>query len=667
MGTDHVVLNRDTPSTHTLCNSVSPILFTLFIQPMFVLGTLVRKRARMGYADDIALLSAGASLEDNIQVLQEDFKLLNSWAADEKLTFDTGKPELAHFPRRRCNNPAIELDTWTETHSNAVCLDGAVCYLGIWLDRKLSFRKHVDTMAAKARQVAGGIQACSNTVRGAPVPLLRQAVQACVLPILCYGTEAWWPGKSRVVGGREISNRVDSLVERLGEPAVRLDYTYRSTTSRARPRQEAPTCEARRQGSPHTPHTTRFTRTAKHIGATEAYDPLAVPPWAHTARKEDSQIGFVSGHTKEQAAWSFKRWLQRRNPLDLVVYTDGSQTTHPRRAAGAGWAICWGEGHPIVTTGNLSLPKAEVFDAEAVAAPRGLQDATTCFQARYASNVLIWLDNLEVARTLTSSVKTSSQQAFTQFQEAEKAWQTRERLPYTSKGRVIVRWVPGHAGVAGNEKADQEAKAAAARATGEGAGYTSLSKLLGSECTKRYTDLEIPLQKAPIEMKLPGITLGKLYASRTGHGDFADYHIRLNHADAELHCLCRHRKAPEHIFYCRLAKREATRRRQPAYNLREILATTRGAQEFNGWLNKTRFYKEICPMHRLTVTTGQMLQPNSNPLSSDSPFYSSLYTYLPCVPSHTTLNDHRTTLLKGNRHTGSAGVAVQHSILHICT
>ncbi|KAL1961402.1 hypothetical protein VTO42DRAFT_130 [Malbranchea cinnamomea] len=115
---------------------------------------------------------------------------------------------------------------------------------------------------------------------------------------------------------------------------------------------------------------------------------------------------------------------------------------------------------------------------------------------------------------------------------------------------------------------------------------------------KRYTDLEIPLQKAPVEMKLSRFTLESY---------------------AKLHCLCGHRKTPEHFFYCRLVRRAATRRRQPAYNLREILATARDAQEFNSWLNETRFYKEICPMHRLTVTTGQMLQPNSNPPSPPTP------------------------------------------------
>jgi hypothetical protein len=48
---------------------VSSILFILFIQPLFLLGALPRRRARMGYADDIALLSARASLESNTLAL----------------------------------------------------------------------------------------------------------------------------------------------------------------------------------------------------------------------------------------------------------------------------------------------------------------------------------------------------------------------------------------------------------------------------------------------------------------------------------------------------------------------------------------------------------------------------------------------------------------------
>src|SRR5437762_9496892 len=88
-------------------------------------------------------------------------------------------------------------------------------WLGVWFDRKLSFKTHVATLAAKAKRTAAGIRALGNTVRGAPPRLLRQAVQACVQPILCYGAEAWWPGTHRIRRGKRVSNRVDSLVRKL--------------------------------------------------------------------------------------------------------------------------------------------------------------------------------------------------------------------------------------------------------------------------------------------------------------------------------------------------------------------------------------------------------------------------------------------------------------------
>ena len=49
-----------------------------------------------------------------------------------------------------------------------------------------------------------------HRARGTP-RLLRQAVQACVAPVLCYGAEAWWPGLSRTRNDKAISTRVDSL------------------------------------------------------------------------------------------------------------------------------------------------------------------------------------------------------------------------------------------------------------------------------------------------------------------------------------------------------------------------------------------------------------------------------------------------------------------------
>jgi hypothetical protein len=120
---------------------VSPILFMLFIQPLFFLGSRGRKRARLGYADDIALLSASDSLEENNRVLSQDFREITSWAQHEGLTFDIKKTELIHFSRKKSDeNPAARLQLNEREHIiEPVEAGQAIRWLGAWFDRKLSF------------------------------------------------------------------------------------------------------------------------------------------------------------------------------------------------------------------------------------------------------------------------------------------------------------------------------------------------------------------------------------------------------------------------------------------------------------------------------------------------------------------------------------------------
>ena len=168
----------------------SPILFMLFMQPLFTLGSRDRKRARFGYADDISLLSASNSLESNCETLERDSNTIVEWARLEGLTFDAKKSELIHFTSD--SNPGVRIRLGPEEEHTVQPTeeDKPVRWLGVLLDRKLTFKAHVAAMAAKAAGHAAGIKALGNTVRGAPPRLLRQAVQACVVPVLCYGAEA---------------------------------------------------------------------------------------------------------------------------------------------------------------------------------------------------------------------------------------------------------------------------------------------------------------------------------------------------------------------------------------------------------------------------------------------------------------------------------------------
>jgi len=337
-----------------------------------------------------------------------------------------------------------------------------------------------------------------------------------------------------------------------------------------------------------------------------------LPPWERRAKKDDAAIGHTPGRTREEAAAECAAWAATSSSRDLVVYTDGSQVVSPTRAAGAGWVICQGPGHPIISRGRHPLPQAEVFDAEAVAALKGLQEACGSVRAEFSDNLIICLDNLEVARSLMARTTSSSQGTFTTFAEIASRWSQRVRWLNFGPGRVIIRWVPGHAGIRGNEAADQEARAAAedaARMPKEGPGTLAWTKRYAKEnavaafqaywernTPQRYKDLGIKPAAKPPELRLRRFALGKLLASRSGHGDFAAYHKRFAHTDAQTSCQCGREKTPEHFYFCRLGRR-ATRGHWGTLGIREVLSTPGGATRMDTWLAKTGYFSSICSPH----------------------------------------------------------------------
>ena len=117
---------------------------------------------------------------------------------------------------------------------------------------------------------------------------------------------------------------------------------------------------------------TRLLRLAAKVGPTEPHDPFLCPPWEPRVDRNDARIGYVPGLAAEEAAASFRKWAAAVSQRDIIVYSDGSQAAEASKAAGAGWVVCQGPGHAIVTRGRLPLPHAEVFDAEAAVALRGL-------------------------------------------------------------------------------------------------------------------------------------------------------------------------------------------------------------------------------------------------------------------------------------------------------
>lgn len=338
----------------------------------------------------------------------------------------------------------------------------------------------------------------------------------------------------------------------------------------------------------------------------EQADLLLTSPWDKNLKPEVQP----TATPKAQSSEDFHSWLDSLPPHSMIVYTDGSKEREDT-AAGAGWVGYWGTNRTKIFSGHRKLPNQEVFDAEARAALIGLQAALADPKAQHSSKMYICLDNLAAVQQLQGQPTGSSQSVFMSFQRTAQTWLQCPRAPGIQAGCVQVKWVPGHAGIEGNEAADKEAKMgchaplelpppptsiAAAKRAARRAHWQAFAQYWADKAPTRYKDLRIALEKQPPELLLPRATLGRLLAARSGHGDFAEYHERFKHEDALLTCTCGRRKEPTHFYYCRTG-RKASAHPWGCLPASEILNSKAGATTFASWLEKSQFYTAICRRH----------------------------------------------------------------------
>lgn len=607
-----------TPSKPLNCglpqgSPASPVLFMLYTQPICDVGTLqipglILQRIRgkfwpanrFGYADDTAMLRIGNTLEETTEQVENDIQALIAWGHDNAISFDYEKTEVMHFSRKKntISPPVRHGDHLIEPKE-------ALRWLGLWLDRKLTFKAHVTKWASTAGTVANILKSITGSSYGPSPAYARQAVKACVEPMLLYGLEAWFPGFTNQ--GKSTST---------GYLADRMNRVYLKAIRAAIPAWKTTPLAALHRESGLPPITQLLESSRRRFAARlQSLDPLhplaarlANPAsnkptrlqrtWALLPKAPRPELtppippATFETPSKREAKEAFENWFLFLPQKDLTVFSDGSKTED---GVGYGYSI-W-RGGKEVAAGYGGLKSAEVFDAEAVGAIEGLQHALHFTTHRVPIHSC--LDNTAVVRGFLGKPSESSQKAFLDFQRLAK-----------EHGGVDIRWSPGHMGIEGNEAADAYAKLgcsssprdepptlANVKATSKAQSRTDFQQWWNNEMPEAYQPLELKAALGcPKELALPRAILHHLLAARTGHGDFAEYHERFNHQDAGANCSCGRRKNPHHIFYCRKVTRPKLQAR-PTMLASIHRAIGKEFETFTGLAKKATFFQDICPRY----------------------------------------------------------------------
>ena len=162
---------------------LSPMLFNIYIYDLP--GTASRK---YGYADDLAIMlrrPTWKALEDG---LNQDMDVLVAYLRKWRLQLSTGKTVTAAY--HLCNRDAKrELEVYTD-HKRLESQQ-APKYLGVRLDRTLTFKQHLEDVRAKTISRVALIRRLAGTTWGATAKTLRVSTQALVFSAAEYCAPVW--------------------------------------------------------------------------------------------------------------------------------------------------------------------------------------------------------------------------------------------------------------------------------------------------------------------------------------------------------------------------------------------------------------------------------------------------------------------------------------------
>ena len=128
--------------------NLAPLLFNIFMNDV----TQVIKDCNIYlYADDIILFKSGPDINAVIDCLQDNLNNFFEWVTMFDLNINYTKTKRMNFSRRETPNIPISIN------NNTIEIVHEYKYLGLTIDQKLTFKKHILNITKKVNQVNGKI------------------------------------------------------------------------------------------------------------------------------------------------------------------------------------------------------------------------------------------------------------------------------------------------------------------------------------------------------------------------------------------------------------------------------------------------------------------------------------------------------------------------------
>ncbi len=410
---------------------LSPLMWNLVFDSFLDLYDEGPVRA-YGYADDAGLVASGDDPRQLYVYAQKAVDKAAQWGITNGLTFSETKTVVVLFTRKRKFHMPNEI----QLNGKSISYSNDVRYLGVQLDSKLTWKKHIELKVRSAKIQLHKIRNAMGKLWGAPPNMMKWAYTGVVRPALTYGALVWAQAATSKWAQVEFTriNRLAMLAMgnfRRSTPTAGLEVL-----NYVRPLKYQLLYEAS-AGYQRTMSIHNGKKTSAHLVFASKIN-SDIPP----QEIDEGEVTFNWGKKFHIDPESFVRG-EPVSTGNLIVYTDGSVM---RDLAGSGFHY---RGYDDSESGEFSFSLGSdrsVFQAEIFAVFKAAQHLIEKSVTR--RRITIFIDSQATIRALISP-------------KINKKC-VREAVHYLNQlghqNDVTVSWVKSHVGYIGNERADALAK-----------------------------------------------------------------------------------------------------------------------------------------------------------------------------------------------------------------